>query len=46
MVQSRDWRNCRYYSFEHDITNELLKLSFMKPGDEGGMMGQRIQQPR
>jgi len=42
MVQSRDWRNCHYYSFEHDITNDLLNLSFMQPGDKPGMIGQRI----
>jgi hypothetical protein len=43
MVQSRDWRGCRYYSFDHDVTAELLKLSFMKPGDKPGKIGERIQ---
>lgn len=43
MVQSRDWRNCRYYSFNHDITDELLALSFMKKGDAPGKIGERIQ---
>lgn len=31
MIQSCDWRHCQYFSFKHDATDTLRKLSFKRP---------------